>query len=883
MARIVSVTGSTRLALTEGWKVALTAPGVARGPEALDDLGLHFLPARVPSTAASVLRADGRWAIGDADDFDAQDGWWRCRFATPPESADPSGRSILRFEGLATIAEVWLNGEQLLASANMFRAAEVDITRLLRRGADNEIDIACRALGPRLAPPRKPRPRWKTRLVPDQNLRWFRTALLGRMPGMSPPAAPVGPYRPIVLETRGALDVTEVRVRTSLDGVAGVARVEVTLAPGPALETLESAELAIGGDRGPLAVKWFAPEEGGGACLHGELRLRGVAPWWPHTHGAPTRYPAAVRVRMGGYEQIIDLGAVGFRSIAVDRGPDGEGFGLVINGAAVFARGACWATCDLATLNAEGEALDETLARVCRAGMNMIRVGGTMVPESDDFYERCDALGILVFQDFPFANFDYPFADPTFRAEALAEAEELLGRLEARACLAVLCGSSEVEQQAAMLGLPRETWRGEFFDGPLLALAEARCPGVPYVPSTPTSGPLPFHVDRGLGHYYGVGAYLRPLEDARRANVRFAPECLAFANVPAPETVREVALDAPRMKLTHAENWKARVPRDRGAGWDFEDVRDHYLGRLFGVDPASLRAADPARYLALGRVVTGEVMSATYGELRRKGSGCRGALVWTLQDLWPGAGFGLLDAIGRPKAAYHYLARALAPVSLFITDEGQNGLRLHAVNDGAEAIPARVSVALLRAGKLPTATGEAEIMVPARGVLAVDVDTLLEGFRDPAYAYRFGPPDHDVVVARLVASEGASGGESPGESPGKGRGEELASAVHFPLGYPAARHADLGLTATARPSPTQGAGALALTLTTARFAYACAIRVPGYLPDDDYLHVAPGAPRTVVLRPEVASEAGAPVELGALSGEVSPTNAEEATAVRFEG
>ena len=189
----------------------------------------------------------------------------------------------------------------------------------------------------------------------------------------------------------------------------------------------------------------------------------------------------------------------------------------------------------------------------------------------------------------------------------------------------------------------------------------------------------------GVAHYYGVGAYLRPLDDARRARgaVRL--------RVPRPSPTCPTARLVERMlgrgeRPPHHPRWKARVPRDLGAGWDFEDVRDHYLERLFGVDPLELRYSDHERYLALGRLTSGEVMAAVFAEWRRRRSTCAGGLVWFLRDLWPGAGWGVLDAHGRPKAAYYYLRRALQPVAVFFTDEGLNGLSFHAVNETARCL-----------------------------------------------------------------------------------------------------------------------------------------------------------------------------------------------------
>ncbi len=164
--------------------------------------------------------------------------------------------------------------------------------------------------------------------------------------------------------------------------------------------------------------------------------------------------------------------------------------------------------------------------------MNMLRVPGTGAYETSTFHDLCDELGILVWQDFMFANFDYPIADEPFRASVTREAAAVLSGLGGRPSLAVLCGNSEVEQQVAMLGLDPALGRGELFGELLPRLVGESGVDAVYVPSAPCGGELPFRPDRGIANYYGVGGYRRPLEDARRAGVRFAAECLAFSNVP---------------------------------------------------------------------------------------------------------------------------------------------------------------------------------------------------------------------------------------------------------------------------------------------------------------------------------------------------------------
>jgi beta-mannosidase len=540
-------------------------------------------------------------------------------------------------------------------------------------------------------------------------------------------------------------------------------------------------------------------------------------------------YDVHLSVEHGGRPLDIDLGRVGFRTLQFDRGADGEGFGLVVNGLPVFCRGVCWTPLDLARLDADEPFCRSALDQLKRAGMNMVRVGGTMVYETDAFYDLCDELGILVWQDFMFANMDYPSADLAFADQVSLEARQLLQRLQGRPSTAVFCGSSEIEQQVAMLGLPRAQVANRVFDELLPQLVASMAPDAAWLRSTPTGGALPFQADRGVTHYYGVGAYRRPFEDARRAGVRFASECLAFSNVP-DNVMVEKLLDEGVMP-GHHPRWKGAVPRDNGSGWDFEDVRDHYVHVLFGVDPSELRSRDPRRYLELGRVATGEAMLRTFSEWRRSGSSCRGGLVWFARDLCRGAGWGVVDSDGRPKPAYWYLKRALAAVALLALDEGLNGLWLHAINDTSEPIDAEIRVALYGDGRLRGPRASTALTIPARGSSAVHADAMFSGFLDLTYAYRFGPPGHDVVCATLRNSA---------------TGTSLGTAHGFPRGLPVARDNALRLSVRAEPLAT----GYALSVETDRFAHAVAIDADGFVPDDNFFHLEPGEARRLTLHAE---------------------------------
>jgi beta-mannosidase len=801
--------------LHDGWSLCSVDPDAARTPEALALLAPAWQSAIVPGTVATSMQAAGALDLDHASDFDARDWWYRGRFAGNGPVGDAT--DVLCLDGLASLADVWLNGVHVLSSENMFVTHEVDVKHLL--GADNEIVMRFRSLNAACAASRG-RPRWKTKLVERQQLRWHRTTLLGRMPGWSPSVRPVGPWRAVRLERRATIDVVSGEAYPFAQTRGGAVEALLVIRPISGAHTL-AATLTVGGKDARLAM---ARGPNGDVTLRGTLALPKAAHWWPHTHGDQPRYDARVTVETTDGEVEIALGQVAFRRLAVDRSEGG--FALKVNEAPVFCRGACWTPPDIVSLDADPESYRRLLTLARDAGMNMLRVGGTMVYESDAFYDLCDELGILVWQDFMFANMDYPAGDAAFAASVKREAENVLARVRRHPSLAVLCGNSEVEQQAAMLGLPPEMWSNSLFQELLPSAVAAAAPGMPYWPGSPSGGALPFHTDAGVAHYYGVGAYLRPLDDARRANVRFAAECLGFANVPEPRMVDELLPNGE--SPVHHPRWKARVPRDHGAGWDFEDVRDHYLARLFDVDPMRLRYSDMERYLALSRVATGAVIEQTIGEWRRGASTCRGALIWFFRDLWAGAGWGLVDSDGRPKAAYYAAKRAMQPVSLSVSDEGANGVHLHVCNDRAAPLDAELRVTLWRGGSTTAPVG-APLRIDARSTATVAADALFRRFHDTAYAYRFGPPGHDALVATLLDETGVVLGE----------------AVHFPAAIPTARADEPIVSATAARLPD---GTVAITLRAERFAQSVWIDAGDFTPDDNYFHLTPDRPRVVLAR-----------------------------------
>ncbi|MCA0406587.1 MAG: glycoside hydrolase family 2 protein [Proteobacteria bacterium] len=764
MARILGSDAEVRFPL-EQWRHLRVVAGSFDAPAGLPEAGWQ------PFAAPALFGPDAEGRLAEADDH-----WLIHRLERAVE-----GRLV--FEGLATSCDVFIEGVLRTEHRSMFVPLVLDGAF----PAGTEIALRFHALeGALKAAPR--RSRWRPMMIEPNGLRYLRTTALGSMDGWTPEGRPTGPYRDIYALPRNKAGITSgdllaCDLTTDYRDGAGHVSLRLVLREGVNAQTVT---LTCAGHSTAL------PVEASGA-FSGALTLAGIAPWWPHTHGEPALH--AVTLTIDGTH--FDLGKTGFRRIEVDRGTDGCGFGLLVNGEPVFCRGAVWMTPDAARLPGGREDYAPLIGLARAAGMTMLRVPGVGVYESHAFFELCDEAGILVMQDVMLANFDYPQADDGFCAALEAEVSHLLASTQIHPSLALLCGGSEVFQQAAMLGAPPEDWAGPVFEEMLPRLVKAHRPDLAYVGNSPSGGALPFVVEEGIGHYFGVGAYCRPLEDARRANVRFASECLAFANVP-----RDPAL------MTRG------VPRDAGADWDFADVRNHYARLLFGE-----AVQDDARAHAIAEATSAHVMETTLHEWRRPASPTRGALVLALSNLMPGAGWGVIDENGIPKAAYYGLKRASQPLHLGLTDEGVNGLHLHLANETGTAFEGEIQLVALREGKVVVAEGRRPVTLAPRTSISVSAFTLLGQFFDLTYAYRFGALQHDSVVARLVDRDGAVLREAfffP----------DMAAIVPVPLDLSARLDRD-------------GQGWY-LDIATERVARFVGIRSPGAAMEDHRFHLAPG-------------------------------------------
>lgn len=772
--------------------------------------------ATMPCTVAMLVNDEAKLAT-----LNSEDHWFFTEFLLPENQPK---RVLLQLDGLLTYAEVYINQQLVLTSSNAYQSNIIDITAHVKQS--NQLAICCRAIAPTLAK-KHPRPHFATRLINERNLRFIRTPILGYTPGFSAPTQAVGPYRPIRLICEQQISIISSFVNAQLiRGNSGLLAVDVCL------EFINShiadAHLVVLNDKNELVTKTavnIANESAHHYRLTTQLTVEAINAYWPHTHGKPERYSLLIELNeKGSSPTTITLGKYGFRRI--DRvNPDA--FSLKINDAALYLRGACWTPMNPKSLLVDASQLRERLLWLQSSGMNMLRIPGNMFYESDAFYELCDELGILVFQDFAFANFDYPESDEAFIESIQQEAKHFLSKHGGRACLTVLAGNSEVSQQASMMGLELNHLNNAIFDQHLPNIARELAPNVPYVRSSPSADGIPFHSGNGPSHYYGVGGYRRSLEDARLFKGRFASECLAFSHVPEDESLR--AFFGGEIIPPHDPRWKNAVPRDVGSGWDFTDITDHYVEHLFEIDATKLRTIDQDRYLNFCRAATAEAVERTLSIFRADSAQGRGALVWFLHDLKSGAGWGYIDALGRPKSAFYGLARTAQPTAILFVDEGLDGLAVYLAHDGSQALTCDLSITLVTAEGRIYEQKQQTLTIEPRSVQRIGVDLFLNRFVDSSYAYRFGPRAFTSCIATLKHITG----------------ETLLQNIYANPTETHQLNHDLGLIGTISMGDD---GQYQLTLSCKVPAFYVVIDTPAFIPSENYFHLIPGFDKVVLLK-----------------------------------
>lgn len=651
--------------LTDNWTLTrLSAPSTA---PALPDA----IPAAVPGTVHTDLLAAHLIPDPYLDVNEIALDWIGCsawRYATEfAWSGRGHQNHELLFEGLDTVADIRLNGQAIGSARNMHRSYRFNVAPHLREGR-NRLEVDFRpvedygaevraALGSAADIPANYPGAWPFVRKMACNFGW----------DWGPTLVTAGIWKPVALESWSGARLSDIRPQVTLAGGLGRVVVDVALASLAAADKL-SLTLSIAGQQSTAALDAGAPK----AVL--ALDVENPKIWWPHGLGDQPLYDLEIALTDEA-GTVLDRWTrkAGFRSVRLDTAPDeyGSAFTIVVNDVPIFVRGANWIPDDCFLPRVTPERYAARIGQARDANINLLRVWGGGIYETQEFYETCDALGLLVWQDFLFACSAYPEDEPV-RSEVEAEARANVARLMLHPSLVLWNGNNENIWGYFDWGwqdvLGNRPWGAGYYLDLLPKIVAEIDPTRPYWAGSPYSGSMdlaPNLPNHGCMHIWDVWNDVG-YETYRDYIPRFcsefgwqAPPTLATIS----ESVRDNAPASDSPGVLHHQ--KATLGNDkllRGLdGWfpeptTFEDW--HFVTQL-----------NQARAIQLG-----------IEHMRSHRPATMGAIVWQLNDCWPVTSWAAIDGAGRKKPLWYALRQAYEPHLLTIQPRGDT-LKAIAVNE----------------------------------------------------------------------------------------------------------------------------------------------------------------------------------------------------------
>ncbi|MEE4543777.1 glycoside hydrolase family 2 protein [Streptomyces sp. V4-01] len=719
--------------VVDGWRLRLPEGGT--------------VPAAVPGCVHTDLMAAGLLADPFLDRNETEAAWvgradWTYETALPP-GGTAHERTDLVFDGLDTVAEVRLGGTVLGATRNMHRGHRFDVTDALAAAgpartpltvaftsAYTEAERVRALVGDR--PNSYPEPfQYVRKMACSFGWDW------------GPTLVTAGIWKQARLERWSTARLARVTPLATVDGAAG--RVEARLA----------IERTAAGAGHPLTVRLRVGESAveaevpaGADTLSVTAEVADAALWWPRGYGEQPLHDCEITLLDGAAELDRSRHRIGFRSVTVDTSGDAHGsaFTLVVNGVPIFARGVNWIPDDVFPSRVTPARYRRRLEQAAAAGVDLIRVWGGGIYESDDFYDACDELGLLVWQDFPFACAAYPEEQP-LRSEVEAEARENVARLAPHPSLALWNGNNEnlwgFRDWDWEQDLAGDSWGEGYYLGLLPRVVAETDPTRPYWAGSPWSGSWDHHPNdpgHGTAHSWEVwnrrdyGDYLA---EVPRFVAEFgwqAPP--AYATVRRAVSDRPLAPDSPGM-LHHQKAADGNGKLDRGLAHHFPVPADfdtwHYLTQV-----------NQARAISTG-----------VEHWRSHWPRCAGTVLWQLNDCWPVTSWAAVDGDEREKPLYHELKRLYAD-RLLTVQERPGGLTAVLVNQSAEEWTGTVVLRRVAVDGTVLAEARQEFTAGARTVAQAPVPPdlrppagadkeLLVAVADGLRAHWFAVPDKDFA------------------------------------------------------------------------------------------------------------------------------------------
>ncbi|MDF3128480.1 hypothetical protein P0Y35_04670 [Kiritimatiellaeota bacterium B1221] len=401
--------------------------------------------------------------------------------------------------------------------------------------------------------------------------------------------------------------------------------------------------------------------------LEVQVSLCGFELWWPAGSGAQKLYTLKTCIEHAEEAFPFPERKIGFRHIKVqeDPHPDGGNFCVLeVNHRPIFLKGACWIPPDMLMSRIDDTRVHRLLDLAREANFNFLRVWGGGCYESDGFYERCDALGLLVWQDFGFACKQYPLTDKALHVNATDEARYQVRRLSGYPSLALLCGNNEMEWANWEWDFNREVVMPDygFFHHTLPRIMQDEAPGILYRASSPQS-PGDAHSnldDRGDQHNWHVSFENSDYRAYRKMDCRMITEA-GFLGPPSLPTLQKCwAPESP--------------PRIGDFSWFFHDNSIDSWHRSSMPDQAFLehigkpiQEFDIATYVYIGGLLHGEALSTFADNFRSKAFDSSAAIFWMFNDCWPCArSWTIVDYATHRTPAFWAIKRAFAPLHLSI-------------------------------------------------------------------------------------------------------------------------------------------------------------------------------------------------------------------------
>lgn len=579
-------------------------------------------------------------------------------------------RVLLRFEGIDTLADLFLNDVKFGTADNMHRTWEYDVKGYLKAG-DNVLTVVFHSpteyIGEQYAKKRLDGTSDAMRGFP-----YLRKAhcMFGwdwgpRLPG-------VGLWRPVSLIAYDVarIDSTYITQTHENGNVTLATRVELQTASAEAFVygTEHALLYAAKPELKKLSVKTEVMDPEGNIVASGDgagvLCVKNPRLWWPAGFGEQPLYTVKVSLYSG--TELLDVWErrIGLRTMSVSTAKDeyGERFAHTVNGVEIFAMGGDYIPEDNLLARTSPERTRRLLEDAKAANFNSIRVwGGGYYPE-DWFYDACDELGLIVWQDFMFACAVYDLSE-AFEENIIAEFKDNIKRLRHHASLGLWCGNNEMElfvKQGEWVNSPKEqSDYVKMYEYILPKVLKEYDPETFYWPASPSSGGCfdePNDENRGDVHYWEVWHGNKPITEYRKFYFRYLSE-FGFQAFPSVKTIESFTLPEDRNIYSYVMEKHQRNASANGK-------ISNYMSQTY-LYPTTFDTVVYASQLLQAQAIR-------YGveHFRRWRGRCMGTVIWQLNDCWPVASWSSIDYYGRWKALHYYAKRFFAPVLLSCEEEG---------------------------------------------------------------------------------------------------------------------------------------------------------------------------------------------------------------------